>query len=203
MKKDAPRRRIVTDAVDLLTADYEEQEPVSISPNRVVNLNMELIAPYGEATSGQIEQKLDSRGRLAKEYGLSDSSIARLIRVNQLIEPYKRMMDNKEITMQVAINLSYLSSAAQNWVFDSAEKLGYRLNGKTSAVLRSERDSLTEETIQQMMLGWLEDKAPVPKFQTIKMDVTLFSKYFKPEDKAEHIQQVIVEALERYYAVAQ
>lgn len=326
MKKDAPRRRIVTDAVDLLTADYEEQEPVSISPNRVVNLNMELIAPYhehlfylyeserlddmvesirengvltpvivrkladdkyemlaghnrmaaaklagldripaiikegltdqdalvyvvetnlkqrsfsdmypseqaavlavqynqiisqgrrndirrelellenGEATSGQIEQKLDSRGRLAKEYGLSDSSIARLIRVNQLIEPYKRMMDNKEITMQVAINLSYLSSAAQNWVFDSAEKLGYRLSGKTSAVLRSKRDSLTEETIQQMMLEWLEDKAPVPKFQTIKMDVTLFSKYFKPEDKAEHIQQVIVEALERYYAVAQ
>lgn len=98
------------------------------------------------------------------------------------------MMDNKEITMQVAINLSYLSSAAQSWVFDSAEKLGYRLSGKTSAVLRSERDSLTEETIQQMMLEWLEDKAPVPKFQTIKMDVTLFSKYFKPEDKAEHIQ---------------
>ena len=78
MKKDAPRRRIVTDAVDLLTADYEEQEPVSISPNRVVNLNMELIAPYHEHLFYLYEgERLDDMVESIRENGVLTPVIVR------------------------------------------------------------------------------------------------------------------------------
>jgi ParB family chromosome partitioning protein len=268
MKMDAPRRKIVSDAVDLLTTDYEEQEATVLPANQIVDINTDCIVHYhnhlfhlyegerlddlvqsiqdngvltpvivmrldeenyemlaghnrleaaklaglkripaiikeklseqealayvvetnlrqrsfsdmypseqaavlkvqysqilsqgrrsdiireldaldgGESTSDQIDQRLDSRGRLAKEYNLSPSSIARLIRVFELIEPYKRAMDNKEITMQIAINLSYLSKAAQGWVLDKSEKLGYRLDAKASAEFRSQRNTLSED----------------------------------------------------------
>jgi ParB family chromosome partitioning protein len=325
MKMDAPRRKIVSDAVDLLTTDYEEQEATVLPANQIVDINTDCIVHYhnhlfhlyegerlddlvqsiqdngvltpvivmrldeenyemlaghnrleaaklaglkripaiikeklseqealayvvetnlrqrsfsdmypseqaavlkvqysqilsqgrrsdiireldaldgGESTSDQIDQRLDSRGRLAKEYNLSPSSIARLIRVFELIEPYKRAMDNKEITMQIAINLSYLSKAAQGWVLDKSEKLGYRLDAKASAEFRSQRNTLSEDGIEMMMIGWLQSKSEAPKFQTIKMDASVFQKYFNREDKPDQVQQTILQALEMYFANA-
>ena len=39
MKMDAPRRKIVSDAVDLLTTDYEEQEATVLPADQIVDIN--------------------------------------------------------------------------------------------------------------------------------------------------------------------
>jgi len=52
------------------------------------------------------------------------------------------------------------------------------------------------------MIGWLQSKSEAPKFQTIKMDASVFQKYFNREDKPEQVQQTILQALEMYFANA-
>ena len=44
-------------------------------------------------TSGQTDQKLWTKDAVGAEYGLSGSSVARLLRVNHLIEPFKEKVD--------------------------------------------------------------------------------------------------------------
>lgn len=46
MKMDAPRRKIVSDAVDLLTTDYEEQEATVLPANQIVDINTDCIVHY-------------------------------------------------------------------------------------------------------------------------------------------------------------
>ena len=65
---------------------------------------------YDEATSSD---------QFAKEVGESKNQIFRYIRLTNLIEPILDMVDNKEIALNAAVELSYLGSKAQSEVLEA------------------------------------------------------------------------------------
>ena len=60
---------------------------------------------------------------------MTGRNIARYMRVNQLIEPLKELLDNGEIALVAAVDLSYLEEKEQNLVAEQAAptKDSYRL----------------------------------------------------------------------------
>lgn len=155
-----------------------------------------------ETTSGLLGQKIDSRGRLAKEYNLSSRSVARLLRVNELIPAYKVLLDNAQVPLYVAVDISYLSKNTQSCLYDLSEELGFRLTLKNSKLFRESAEDLTEERTRQIIMELLGEKVPVLKYQTVKLSSSVYSRFFKPEDKAEAIEKIIEQALALYFAKA-
>lgn len=57
----------------------------------------------------------------AEETGDSKNQIYRYIRLTNLISPLLKLVDEKQIAMRPAVELSYLSEDAQRWVFEAIE----------------------------------------------------------------------------------
>ena len=67
-----------------------------------------------DATCGHSDHKLiKARDNVGGEYGLSGSSVARLLRVNQLIPEIKTLLDAGEMQLLAAVQLSYLPETGQ------------------------------------------------------------------------------------------
>lgn len=77
-----------------------------------------------DLTCAPTEHKLEgkkSRDILAEESGDSREQIRRYIRLTNLISPLLKLVDEKQIAMRPAVELSYLSEDAQKWVFEAIE----------------------------------------------------------------------------------
>ena len=60
-------------------------------------------------TCGHDVHKSKSRDGIGEEYGMTGRNIARYMRVDKLIRPFKDRLDAGEMTLTVAVELSYLS----------------------------------------------------------------------------------------------
>jgi ParB family chromosome partitioning protein len=108
-----------------------------------------------ESTSDPLGQKLDSRANLAKEYSLGTTTIARLIRINKLIEPLKTMVDNKAMPLRVAVELSYIPTDGQQMLYDVITAHKKKLNIKQSKEVRQlfASGNITTETLENLIVG--------------------------------------------------
>lgn len=90
-------------------------------------MKLEAMKRQGERTdltSGQIDPKLKSNRSnaiLAEESGDSVKQIQRYIRLTNLIDPLLEMVDNKQIALNAAVELSYLGSKEQVEVVKTIE----------------------------------------------------------------------------------
>lgn len=76
-----------------------------------------------DLTSAQIGRKSGSESRevLAEQMGESKNQISRYIRLTNLIDPILEMVDNKQIAMNAAVEISYLGSKEQTDVLKAIE----------------------------------------------------------------------------------
>ena len=70
------------------------------------------------ATCGHGDQRLNTRDMIGKEYELSGSSIGRLLKLNDLIKPFKDMVDRGALYTKVALQLAFLPEEEQNMVYE-------------------------------------------------------------------------------------
>ena len=148
-------------------------------------------------TSVPLEPKLDkgktSKEKVAEEYGISASSVARLLRITKLCDTIKEWTDNGDIAVRAAVDLSYLRPDEQELVsFEDPKKL----NMKVTAKLKEFAGVLDEDTLNEVLNGRSE-KEKKPKNITIKHDV--YSRFFPDEVKTDEIEDTIIKALELYF----
>ena len=68
-------------------------------------------------TSGHGDQKLTTRDQIGAEYELSGSSVGRLLKLNDLIGPFKDMVDRGALYTKVALQLAFLPETEQELVY--------------------------------------------------------------------------------------
>ena len=149
------------------------------------------------------EEKVEKTSKLAKvgqEYGLSKDSIARLIRVNKLIDELKPFVDNGEIAVRTAVNLSYLFDEEQRTVAEMISE-GNTVDMKKSALLKelSAKKQLNDTMIEAIITGQYNPNAKPQKPRTFKIKSEIAEKYFAPDWDEERVQEIITAALEMYY----
>lgn len=168
-------------------------------------IERELALLNGEEVEEQDESGDEKKSKLAavgENYGLGKDSVARLIRVDKLVDELKPYVDNGGIAIRAAVNLSYLSQNEQTIV---AELMDLGMDMKKAALLRevSKQKKLTEKAIRDIMYrGELIDKdAPVKRKPIkVKINAELTEKYFDPDWDENKVQEVVAEALELYFA---
>ena len=137
--------------------------------------------------------------KLGAEYGMSKNSIARLLRIDKLMDALKPLVDDGTIPLRAAVNISYLDEYVQHMLIKFAKI--YKLDIKKSEQLRehAKLKELDQLTVIKILKGWMNNKPTLPKSKTIKINRDTYSKFFNEDIKSEKVTETIEKALEMYF----
>ena len=155
-------------------------------------------------TSAQIVQALNSREKTAQDFGLNRGIIARYLRINKLIDPLKKRLDNKKLGLIPAVELSYLTDREQSdvdMVLDSSPQA--KLDIKKAKIMRefSEKKKLTAWNIDDILSGVTGRKRNrTAKPAAFKIKSKIMSKYFQNNYDLKEVESVVIQALDLYFS---
>lgn len=156
------------------------------------NPEQETLSPMGKKSETTSE-------KLGAEYGMSKNSIARLLRVDKLIDGLKPLVDDGTIPVRAAVNVSYLNDEVQAMLIKLARI--YKLDIKKSEQLRiySKLHDLDQCTIIKILTGRINNKPKLPKAKTIKISRDTYSRFFDEDVETDEVTKTIEKALEMYF----
>lgn len=136
-----------------------------------------------------------------EEFHLSRSSIQRYLRIYQLSDKLKEELDQGNIGVKVAVDLSFISQDHQELIADYVRENNLKIDKKMSEKIKTafERQSLNDEVLLKILNGKDTEKEAKPKKTSIKVSKKILKKYFNPEQKQDEIDEVIDKALKLYY----
>ena len=144
-------------------------------------------------TCGHDVHKSKSRDGIGEEYGMTGRNIARYMRVDKLIRPFKDKLDAGELTLTAAVEFSYLSEDEQ----ETVAAQGVKMDEKMAKAVRAAAGELTERKLEEILHP---AKAPAQaKMVSVKIPAEAEEKYFsglKAKDRA----YLIMQALEAWFA---
>lgn len=143
-------------------------------------------------TCGHDDHKSKSRDSLGEEYGLSGSTVARMLRVNQLIPEMKDKLDNGEINLMAAVQMSYVPEDIQR----AAVETGRVISKDVAAKLRDE--GVTADSAKGIICR--PDVSEIKKKEkNVRLPAEVYERYFQKED-AGKVAEIIESALEAWFA---
>ena len=147
-----------------------------------------------------------------EKYGLSKNSVARYVRVNDLIAGFKELMDSEMLSIRAGVSLSYLSETRQLTVLSQLAKYETTsVSMKQAEQIRSLNAELSEyadDNGEEFLLGCADilvgrietDNIPKPsKTISFKLDRQAVASYFKEDDTEKAIQETVLQALAFYH----
>ena len=144
-------------------------------------------------TCGHDVHKSRSRDGIGEEYGMTGRNIARYMRVDKLIRPFKDRLDTGELTLTAAVELSYLSEDEQIIV---AEK-DAAINEKVAKSIRAAAGELTEDELEEI-LHPVRESVPA-KAVSVSIPAEAEKKYFSGM-KAKERTDLVMKALDAWFA---
>jgi len=152
-----------------------------------------------DGTCAQVAHKLKSRDVVANEYGLSKDTVARYLRINQLIQPLKTMLDNGNIAFITGVTLSFLREECQIVLADCIRQYNFSVDMKKADILRnySEKGKLDGDAIQRILSGAMVRKPN--RAPAVKVSRSIYAKYFKPNQSAKEVEAIVEKALTMYF----
>ena len=108
------------------------------------------------------------------------------------------MVDDEEISIRAAVEVSYLSQDEQELVSQLVEEKPKLLNMKVAQQLKelSNSGELTDEVIQELSTPQKKDTV---KTKSVKIQADDYSRFFGKDTSSDEISETIVKALEMYF----
>lgn len=146
------------------------------------------------------EKGKNSRKDLAEEYHLSGSTVARMLRINYLIQEFKSQLDEGKLKITVGVEISFLSSVEQSWLLEYLQAYTFKLDLKTATALheRSRKGGLSKKILWEFLTAIDKQKTQRP-YQTLKVSKSLYHKYLSNTPTSE-VENIMAKALELYFA---
>lgn len=149
--------------------------------------------------------RLTSLDKVGQKYSLSKRTVARYLRLNELISKILERVDREEITFLVAVTLSYLKENEQMLLEDILAYEKVNVDKEKADILRSfsEAGKLDKEKMLQILSGDITKKKRQAKQAAIKLKPKLLEKYFSIEQRQSEIEEIIEKALALYFEHSQ
>ena len=146
------------------------------------------------AQIGQTFERGTAREALSQQTGESSGQIQRYIRLTNLIDPLLEKVDNKEIAMNAAVELSYLGSKEQSEVVKAIKSEEVSPSIEQAKKLRkfSNEGRLNDNVVLSIM----QEQKPIKIKITFKEDRLL--KYFPKNYTPKQIEDTMVKLLENW-----
>ena len=146
-------------------------------------------------TCGHDVHKSKSRDSIGEDYGMTGRNIARYMRLNQITDQIKEMVDEGTMAMVTAVELSYLSEEEQKQVCTVLDEHGGKIKNTQAVELHNAAGSLTADRIKAILEETVKEK-PV---SDAKLFAQIKNKYFKGKS-TEEMLEVLEQALATWFA---
>ena len=193
-------RNLDDDAAVILMVDSNLQRETILPSERAFAYKMKLEAmnhqgQRSDLTSTQVVSKLRTNEELGNSMGVSRETIRRFIRLTELIPELLTMVDEKKISFNPAVELSFLKPEEQR---DFLEAMDMEQNvpslSQAQRIKKLSQDgNCTIETMQEIMAE--VKKSELDKV-TLKNDV--LKKYFPKSYTPKQMQDTIIKLLEAW-----
>lgn len=148
-----------------------------------------------DLTSSQIGTKLRADEVLAKSVGESRNQVQRYIRLTNLIDKLRNMVDNDVIPLNAAVELSYLGSKAQADIADIIEKDEIKVSiNQATKIKQISKDGKISYDVLELILT--EEK---PEKFNITLKEKKLKKYFPENYSKKQIENIVFQLLELWY----
>ena len=148
--------------------------------------------PLEDATCGHGDHKLKTRDSIGKEYELSGSSVGRLLKLNDLIKPFKDMVDRGALYTKVALQMAFLPEEEQSMVYEAIKGKSTKITLEAVMKLRSHSGALTDAMVKRYLSA-----EPVKK-KYYKVPGRIVEKYFEGMDP-NTVDSIVEQALEAWF----
>ena len=182
---------LISEKAAVLKARYEK-ESCQGRRNDIIEEIARMEGKELPATCGHGDQRLNTRDMLGKEYELSGSSVGRLLKLNDLIKPFKDMVDRGALYTKVALQLAFLPEEEQDMVFRVMNEEKTKITSEMVANLRSHSGSLTEAKIKRYL-----SKNTIKK-KCYKVPARIVEKYFEGMDP-NTVDSIVEQALAAWF----
>ena len=193
-------RKMDDDAAVLLMVDSNLQRENILPSERAFAYKMKLEAlknqgARSDLTSTQVVSKLRSNEKLGAENNQSRETVRRFIRLTNLIPELLDMVDNKTVSFNPAVELSYLSPEQQQEVIRAMDDTqNFPSVSQAKRIKKLAQDgTFTTETVVAIM-G--EEKKSELDTVTIKNDT--LRKYFPRSYTPKQMEDTIIKLLEQW-----
>ncbi len=148
-----------------------------------------------DLTSVQVEQKLSAREQMAKETGQSQATIFRFIRLTHLIPELLDLVDQKKISFNPAVELSYLKPTEQEMFLSVMEwsQNAPSLSQAQRLKKLSQEGKLTPDTMREIM-----NEVKKGDLERVTFRNETLRKYFPRSYTAQQMQDQIIKLLEQW-----
>ncbi|MCM1178650.1 MAG: ParB N-terminal domain-containing protein [Clostridium sp.] len=145
----------------------------------------------------KVDEPEINRESVGKEYGLSGSSVARLIRINHLTDAWKALLDDEKLSLLAGVELSYLAKDEQTMVFEIMDRHHAVLTpGKAKNIRALAKDNqLDHHTVLELLTG----AAQKANYKSVKVSPNIYQKYFAGKT-TKQAEEIIEKALEQYFS---
>lgn len=144
----------------------------------------------GGSKGGHDVHHSKNRDGLGEEYGLSGRSVARLLRVNELVPELKEQLDNGKLNFVAAVQLSYAAEEVQKAVVE----IGKPVNKEMATKLRE--DGVSASDVAEIVCGIPKKAKSTTK--AVKIPVDVYERYLKGQNP-DAMEEIIVKALEAWF----
>ena len=193
-------RQMDDDAAIILMVDSNLQREHILPSERAFAYKMKLDAiknqgARSDLTSPQVASKFRSDDEVAKGQGISGDTVRRFIRLTNLIPELLDMVDNKTVSFNPAVELSYLSPEQQQEVIRAMDDTqNFPSVSQAKRIKKLAQDgTFTTETVVAIM-G--EEKKSELDTVTIKNDT--LRKYFPRNYTPKQMEDTIIKLLEQW-----
>ena len=192
------------DAATVLMVDSNLQREQILPSERAFayKMKMEAIKHQGErtdlqggTTSSQVETKLRSDEIMGDEMGQSRAQIQRFIRLTNLIPEFLDMVDQKQISFNPAVELSYLTPEEQQFVIEAMDftQAAPSLSQAQRLKKLSQEGGCTLEAMQDIL-----GEVKKGDLERVAFKSEQLRKYFPKSYSPKQMQDTIIRLLEQW-----
>ena len=182
---------LLSEKAAVLKARYEK-ESCQGRRNDIIEEIARLEGKEVEVTRGHGDHRMKTRDTIGKEYELSGSSVGRLLKLNDLIKPFKDMVDRGALYTKVALQLAFLPEEEQNMVLIVMKEKKTKVTIDMVMKLRSHSGALTDAMVRRYL-----STEPVKK-KCYKVPARIVEKYFVGMDPNK-VDSIVEQALEAWF----
>ena len=189
-------RDLDDDSATIVMVDSNQQRENLLPSEKAFAYKMKLDAMkhQGKTTSCQLGTKSRSDALLAEGTEESARTIQRFIRLTYLIPDLMKMVDEKQIAMSPAVELSYLPRGIQKKIYDHCQMQQSTPSLSQAVKLKnlSQKKELTEKALYEILS---EPKANQKDRISFRADT--FAGFFPKGTSVEKMQEIILDILKQ------
>lgn len=182
---------LISEKAVVLKARYEK-ESCQGRRNDIIEEIARLEGKEVEVTRGHGDHRMKTRDTIGKEYELSGSSVGRLLKLNDLIKPFKDMVDRGALYTKVALQLAFLPEEEQNMVYNVIKEKKSKITIEMVMKLRSHSGALTDAMVRRYL------STESVKKKCYKVPARIVEKYFVGMDPNK-VDSIVEQALEAWF----